>query len=163
MAGINHFVIVGNVTKDVELRQTAGGNPTATYAVAVDATRFDKDGTKHEGADFIPVTTYGKQAENDAKFLKKGATVAVTGKIHSWYNRQENKGGFNFEAEQVQYLRKPTPRDAADNSGSQDNHGEAPLPDDLDDWRRAYDNADDLSVKPTAPAAPKKPGKKTNK
>lgn len=160
MAGINQFVIIGNVTKDVELRQTAGGNPTATYAVAVDATYIDREGNKHEAADFIPVTTYGKQAENDAKFLKKGTTVAVTGKIRSWYNRQENKGGFNFEADQVQYLRKPTPRDAADNTGTQDNHGESPLPGELDDWVRAYDNADDLSVKPTPPAARTKPSKK---
>ena len=43
-----------------------------TFTVAVDNVYYDRDGKKHEETDFIPVTTYGKQAENDAKFLKKG-------------------------------------------------------------------------------------------
>lgn len=72
MASINTFTIVGNVTKDVELRYTASGTPSVTFTVAVDNVYYDRDGKKHEETDFIPVTTYGKQAENDAKFLKKG-------------------------------------------------------------------------------------------
>ena len=78
MASINTFTIVGNVTKDVELRYTPSGTPSVTFTVAVDNVYFDRDGKKHEETDFIPVTTYGKQAENDAKFLKKGSTVACT-------------------------------------------------------------------------------------
>jgi single-strand DNA-binding protein len=105
---INHFTIVGNITKDVELRHTPNGTATVTYIVAINNVYFDRDGNKHEEADFIPVTTYGKQAENDAKYLKKGTSVAVVGRIRSWYKKEDNKGGFNFEAERVQYLGKPT-------------------------------------------------------
>ena len=101
MASINTFTIVGNVTKDVELRYTPSGTPAVTFTVAVDNVYYDRDGKKHEETDFIPVTTYGKQAENDAKFLKKGSMVAVMGRIRSWYKADERKGGFNFEAENV--------------------------------------------------------------
>jgi single-strand DNA-binding protein len=107
MAAINGFYIVGNLTKDVELRFTPGGTPTTTYTVAVNNVWYSDGGVKHEECDFVPVTTYGKQAEADAKYLKKGTAVAVTGRIRSWYKKQENKGGFNFEATAVQYLGKP--------------------------------------------------------
>ena len=119
MASINTFTIVGNVTKDVELRYTPSGTPSVTFTVAVDNVYFDRDGKKHEETDFIPVTTYGKQAENDAKFLKKGSTVAVMGRIRSWYKQAERKGGFNFEAERVQYLGRPSGNRAGGDAGQQ--------------------------------------------
>lgn len=104
MASINFFQIIGNVTKDVELRYTPSGKATATYSVAVNNVWYSDNGTKNEECDFIPVTTYNKQAEADAKYLKKGTSVAVFGRIRSWYKKESNKGGFNFEAERVQYL-----------------------------------------------------------
>ncbi len=108
MASINSFTVLGNITKDVELRFTPNGTATATFNVAVNNVWYSSNGTKNEECDFIPVTTYGKQAENDAKYLKKGASVCVIGRIRSWYKKEANKGGFNFEAERVQYLGKPT-------------------------------------------------------
>ncbi len=107
MAAINIFTIIGNVTKDVVLRFTPNGTPTATYSVAINNVWDSEGGVKHEECDFVPVTTYGKQAEADAKYLKKGTAVAVSGRIRSWYKKDENKGGFNFEANTVQYLGKP--------------------------------------------------------
>lgn len=138
MASINQFTIIGNVTKDVELRYTPGGTPTATYTVAVDNVFTGRDGKKHEETDYIPVTTYGKQAENDAKFLKKGAMVAVSGRIRSWYKPEERKGGFNFEAEHVQYLGRPSGSRAGGDADQQQGPGNA----EHDDWVRDYDNAE---------------------
>lgn len=142
MAAINTFTIIGNVTKDVELRYTPSGTPTVTYTVAVDNVWYDNNGTKHEECDFIPVTTYGKQAENDAKYLKKGSSVAVIGRIRSWYKKAENKGGFNFEAERVQYLGKP--------SGNRSSEGPAAGGNtENDEWMRDYDRTEQSG----APAA----------
>lgn len=138
MASINTFTIVGNLTKDVELRFTANGTPSVTFTVAVDNVYFDRDGKKHEEADFIPVTTYGKQAENDAKFLKKGSTVAATGRIHSWYKPTERKGGFNFEAERVHYLGKP----GGSRAGAEAVGQEAPGNAENEAWTREYDSAE---------------------
>ncbi|HHV7525703.1 TPA: single-stranded DNA-binding protein [Burkholderia orbicola] len=109
MSNINQFFLTGNLTKDVVLRYLPGGRATATYVVAVD-TVYVHDGERREETDYIPVTTYGKQAENDAKYLKKGAGVAVTGRVRSWYKREERRGGFNFEVSQVQYTGRATSR-----------------------------------------------------
>lgn len=115
MSAINDFHIIGHVTKDVELRYTPNQTPTVTYTVAVNNTWYSEGGVKHEECDFIPVTTYGKQAEADAKYLKKGTGVAVFGRIRSWYKKDINKGGFNFEALIVQYLGKPGSNNAPHN------------------------------------------------
>jgi single-strand DNA-binding protein len=134
MSSLNTFTIVGNVTKDVELRKTAKGLATATYFVAVDSSYVDKDNTKHESCDFIPITTYGKQAEADAKFLKRGTPVAVIGTIRSWYKAQDKKGGFNFNAEKVRYLGK--------SSSGKDTPENAPeLNSDMAQWVRDYEAA----------------------
>lgn len=126
---INQFIIDGNVTKDVELRYTPRGTPVATYTVAVDDVYYSGD-EKREETEYIPVTTYGRQAENDAKYLKKGSGVTVMGKIKSWYKPEQRKGGFNFEAEKVIYRGRPssTPKSVQ----------RAPE----DDWLRDYDNAE---------------------
>lgn len=140
MASINQFWIIGNVTKDVELRYTPGGTASATYTVAVDNVYYDRERNKHEETDFIPVTTYGKQAENDAKYLKKGSAVAVQGRIRSWYNADKGKGGFNFEAERVQYLGKP---------GGRAGEGEG----ETDPWLRDYERAGDQDGAPAGKGA----------
>lgn len=131
MKSVNVFVITGNVTKDVELRHTKGGTATATYLVAVDDVYYDSTGTKREETDFFPITTYGTQAENDAKYLKKGMLVVITGRMKSWYRREENRGGINFVPQQVQYIGRPGQRPAAPAAGD-----ERPA---IDDWTRDYD------------------------
>lgn len=129
MSGINEFIIDGNVTKDVELRYTPRGTPVATYTVAVDdVTGFGDD--RREDTDYIPVTTYGRQAENDAKYLKKGSGVTVMGKIKSWYKPEQKKGGFNFEAKRVIYRGKPSSTPKSVDSAPED------------DWLKDYDNAE---------------------
>lgn len=129
MPAINLFVLDGNVTRDPELRHTPKGTPTTTYAVAVDRLYVDADGKKHEDADYLPVTTYGRQAENDAKYLKKGVAVTVKGQIRSWYDPQNKRGGLRLEAETVVYHgragRMPV---AVENAPA-------------DDWLRDYDAA----------------------
>ncbi|MFN7570711.1 MAG: single-stranded DNA-binding protein [Betaproteobacteria bacterium] len=127
MPAINLFVIDGNVTRDPELRYTTKGTPTTTYVVAVDRVFVDADQQKHEEADFLPVTTYGRQAENDAKYLKRGAAVTVKGQIRSWYDPQAKRGGLRLEAETVVYQGRPGRAAAA----------MPKAPD--DDWLRQYD------------------------
>ena len=103
---INHFTVIGNITKALELRYTPNGTPTVTYTVACNQVWYDERGQLHEECDFIPVTTFDKQAENDARFLTKGSAVAVEGRIQSWYDAGKKRGGFNFRALRVQYLGK---------------------------------------------------------
>ena len=130
---INHFIITGNVTRPLELRYTPKGTATVTYTVACNDFWYDEAGVKHEDCDYIPITTIGKQAERDAKYLGQGSPVAVEGRIQSWYQPAEKRGGFNFKALRVQYLGRPgAPRSETATQGS----GE------VDDWMRDYERAE---------------------
>jgi single-strand DNA-binding protein len=103
---LNHFILTGHLTRDPELRRTANGTSCATYTVASNVVRSDDRGKSNEHCDFIPITTFGGQAERDAKYLKKGSSVAVEGRIESWWQPERKRGGFNFKANRVQYLGK---------------------------------------------------------
>ena len=103
---VNHFIVGGNLTKDPELRRLPDGRPTASFTVAVNQYASDGEQT-YERCDFIPITSYGPQAENDAKFLRKGQEVLVECAVHSWYDEAKRKGGFNFEARKVHYGARP--------------------------------------------------------
>lgn len=76
---MNKVVLIGNLTKDVELKNTQGnGTAVATINLAVE--NYNSQ-TKEKGADFIPVTIWGKQAENLSKYCSKGSKIAVSGRI----------------------------------------------------------------------------------
>lgn len=106
MGTINQFIIDGNLTKDPVLSKLPNGTAKAFYVVAVDNVWYD-EGKKREQTDYIPVTTYGRQAENDGKYLKRGAGVTVMGTIRSWHQAEAGRSGFNFEASNVKYQGKP--------------------------------------------------------
>lgn len=137
MNASNHFNIIGNLTKDVVIKTTTNGAMAATYIVAVNEEFYDRDGKLQKEVDYIPVTSYGKQAENDAKYLKKGSGVAVLGRIRSWYNREERKGGMLFMARSVKYLSRP----GAGSENLEQAEQQCTAPAEHDDWLDEYDRA----------------------
>ena len=104
MASINCFTVAGNLTRDVELGFTPKGTAVANYTVACNDVYHDDDGMRHEIATFLPITTYGKQAQNDVAYLEKGSTVAVMGRISSWSDPKTRTSGIALEGQRVQYL-----------------------------------------------------------
>ncbi len=137
MSGFNDFCTIGNLTRDPQLRYTASGKPVASFTVAVNGFYTAPDGSKKESVDFIPVTTFGRQAENDSKYLKKGRKVAVKMRVRSWYDEAKKRGGFNFEAYEVMYLGASRGGDSESTGGSAD---PAPTPD-HDAWLADYEGA----------------------
>jgi single-strand DNA-binding protein len=125
---LNHFILTGHVTRDPELRRTANGTPCVTYTVGCNVVRHDDHGKAREHSDFIPVTTFGAQAERDCRYLKRGTPVAVEGRIESWWQSERKRGGFNFKANRVQYLGKG-------------NAQTAPSSDEHEAWVREYERA----------------------
>ena len=73
---MNKWIGIGRLTRDPELRRTGTGKAVASFTVAVDDGYGDNKTT-----DFIDIVTWEKTAENCAKYLTKGAKVAVTGKL----------------------------------------------------------------------------------
>jgi single-strand DNA-binding protein len=75
---MNRAVIIGNLTKDPELRTTSSGVSVCTFTVAV-----NRNFGEHKEVDYIPVVTWRGLAENCAKFLSKGRKVGVSGRIQT--------------------------------------------------------------------------------
>ncbi|MDO8565456.1 MAG: single-stranded DNA-binding protein [bacterium] len=83
---LNKAIIIGNLTRDPELRSLPSGVQVATIGVATNRVWKDKNGVKQESADFHNVVVFGRQAETSAQYLKKGASVLVEGRMQtrSW-------------------------------------------------------------------------------
>ena len=92
-ASMNVAVLVGRLTKDVNLKSTPNGTMVATFTLAVDRTTKDQNGN-HQ-ADFIPCVVwnskYSKAAENLATYAHKGSLIGVNGKIQT--RNYEDKSG----------------------------------------------------------------------
>lgn len=78
---INQVVLIGRLTKDIELTYTRNNKAYTKFTLAVNRSFKDEKGSQQ--ADFIRVVAWGKQAENTAKFVKKGALIGVTGRIET--------------------------------------------------------------------------------
>ena len=78
---INKVVISGNLTRDPELRQTAGGMSILAFGVAVNDRRRNQQGEWTDYANFIDCTVFGARAESLSRYLTKGTKVVIEGKL----------------------------------------------------------------------------------
>ena len=103
---MNNVVLIGRLTKDVELKYIQGtGTPVANFAIAVDREFAGKDGKKE--VDFIDIQVWGKSAENCSNYIGKGSLVGVQGSIRiDTYQNQagENRKITRVNANRVQFL-----------------------------------------------------------
>lgn len=83
---LNKAFIIGNLTRDPELRSLPSGVQVATLGVATNRVWKDKNGSKQESTDYHNVVLFGRQAETAAQYLKKGSSVMVEGRMQtrSW-------------------------------------------------------------------------------
>ena len=86
---LNKAQIIGNLGQDPELRYTASQVPVSTFSVATTDYRASKDGQKQEQTEWHRVVVFGKVAENCSKYLKKGRTVYIEGRMQtrSWIDK----------------------------------------------------------------------------
>jgi single-strand DNA-binding protein len=83
---LNKVFIIGRLTADPQFRTTPGGAQVTTFSVATNRSWTDKSGSKKESTEFHNVVVWGKQAEVAAKFLSRGSTVMIEGRLQtrSW-------------------------------------------------------------------------------
>ena len=79
--GYNKVILMGNLARDPEVRYTVDKRASARFTIAVNRTWKDRDGKLQSQADFIPVVVWGPQAENCEKYLRKGQSALVEGRI----------------------------------------------------------------------------------
>src|SRR3989440_7680555 len=101
---MNTVTVVGNLTRDPELRYTPTGQAVVKFSVAVNRFYTNRNGEKVEQTDFFTVNAWRSLAENVAESLKSGARVLVTGRIQSrtWETEDGAKRtAVEIEAEEV--------------------------------------------------------------
>ena len=107
MANINNVVLVGNLTKDLELRRTQNGTAVTDLNLAINNRVGKGDNAKDEPV-YIEVTVWDKQAENCAQYLSKGSSVGVVGrlKMDTWEDKDtgSKRSRIGVIASNVQFL-----------------------------------------------------------
>jgi single-strand DNA-binding protein len=89
MSGLNQVVLIGNLTRDPELRYTPDGTPVTSFTVAVNRPFVNRQGERE--ADFVPIVVWRKRAETCSEYLMKGSQVAVEGRLQ--VRNYEDKDG----------------------------------------------------------------------
>ncbi len=97
---LNKAFIMGNLTRDPELRQTPTGQAVCSFGVATNRFYTDQSGQKQKQAEFHNVVAWGKQAEIVNQYLKKGSLIFVEGRIQT-RNWQDPQGAKHYRTEVV--------------------------------------------------------------
>ena len=90
MPNYNKVILMGNLTRDPEVRYTSSGTAIAKLGIAVNRYWSNKDGQKQEETTFVDVDAFGRQAETIGQYLKKGRPIMVEGrlKLDQWDDKQ---------------------------------------------------------------------------
>lgn len=128
MADFNQAVILGRLTKDPELRNTASGQSVTSFSIATNRRWTGKDGQQQEDVEFHNIVAWGKLAEICAQILYKGRQALVSGRLQtrSWEG-QDGIKRFTTEivADQVSAI-GPSKSGAPEASGASDQASEQP-------------------------------------
>ncbi len=90
---LNKVFIIGNLTRDPELKSLPSGTKVASFGMATNRKYKDKDGNWADAVDFHNIVVFGRQAETTAQWLKKGSSAMIEGRIqtNSWEGQDGQK------------------------------------------------------------------------
>src|SRR3990172_8622558 len=98
MVGFNKVILIGNLTKDPELRYNPNGTAVANFGIALNR-RYKQGDEYREEVSYIDIVVFGKQAENCGQYLNKGSGVLVEGRLQQ--RRWESEGQKKSKVEVV--------------------------------------------------------------
>jgi single-strand DNA-binding protein len=101
----NKVILIGNLTKDPELRYTPQGTPVASFRLAVNRSFKQGDDLRKETM-FIDIVVFGKQAESCSQYLNKGSSALVEGRLQErrWESDGQQRSKFEVVAQSVRFL-----------------------------------------------------------
>ena len=130
MRSINKVILIGNLTRDPEVRQTPGGQNVVTFSIATNREWITKDGRRQNSTEFHDLVAWAKLAQICGQYLKKGSPIFVEGRLQSrsWDAPDgSKKSTIDVIANNIQFLGKsgtsarseaetvePLPSEAAD-------------------------------------------------
>ena len=106
MPSFNRVILMGNLTRDVELKHTKNGTAVADVGLAVNDRRKTQDGETVEETIFVDVTFWGRTAEVAAEYLSKGSPVFIEGrlKLDTWETDGQKRSKLRVVGERMQLL-----------------------------------------------------------
>lgn len=131
MASLNKVFLIGNLTRDPELRRLPSGSAVTELGMALNRSYTGKDGEKRDEVTYVDVTVWDRQAETCCQFLRKGSPIHVDGylKMDSWDDKETGKKQYKLkiQGERIQFL---SGRDggAGGGQGGGDDDYSAPAP-----------------------------------
>ena len=121
MASFNKVILVGNLTRDPELRYTPKGTAVAKIGLAVNRTWTSETGEKKEEVTFVDVDIFGRTAENVSQYMRKGRPILIEGRLRldQWDDKQtgQKRSKLGVVAETVQFLGSPADSGAGGSGG----------------------------------------------
>lgn len=118
MANFNKVILVGNLTRDPELRYTPKGMAIAKVGLAINRNWTSESGEKKEEVTFVDVDIFGRTAENVAQYMKKGRPILIEGRLRldQWDDKQtgQKRSKLGVVAETVQFLGSPAGGEGGD-------------------------------------------------
>ena len=96
---LNKAILIGNLTRDPELRSLPSGIKVCTFSIATNRVWKDKNGARQESADYHNIVVFGRQAETVAQYMKKGSSILVEGRMQtrSWDDKTSGEKKYRTE------------------------------------------------------------------
>jgi single-strand DNA-binding protein len=106
MASFNKVIMIGNLTRDPELRTTPKGTAVCSFSLALNRHYKTESGEERDETTFVDIEAYGKQAELIAKYVPKGRPLMVEGrlKLDSWEKNGEKRSRLKVVTENFQFM-----------------------------------------------------------
>jgi len=129
MPNLNKVMLIGNLTRDPEVRYTPKGTGVTDISLAVNRTWSSEDGQKQEETTFVDITFFGKTAEIIDRYCSKGKPVYVEGrlKLDTWEDKNtgQNRSKMKVVGEQIQFLSSRSADDATSSRADNTNYDRA--------------------------------------
>jgi len=122
----NQVVLMGNLTRDPELRQTPNGQNVCSFSLALNRSYKSADGNWQEATDYIDIVAWGPLGERVAQYLSKGRPCLVHGRLQSrsWEQDGQKRSKVEVVAQDVTFLGGPSGGDGGNYSGGGSSQGD---------------------------------------
>ncbi len=120
MTGFNRVVLIGNLTRDPELRQIPSGTSVAELGLATNERYRNREGELAESTCFVDVVAWGRQAETCSQYLVKGAPVLVEGRLQfdQWQTAEgQKRNKLRVRADRIRFMGRASSPQGGRNEG----------------------------------------------
>jgi single-strand DNA-binding protein len=147
MPNLNKVMLIGNLTRDPELRFTPSGKAVAELGLAINRIWYNEQNQKQEETTFVDVTVWGRAAENAAQYLQKGRSVLVEGRLQmeTWQDKQsgQERSKLRVVADTVQFLGSSHEAGPSDDDDDRDSRRSEGRREDRPEERRESSRSED--------------------